>query len=321
MSYEIFRTTADHVIGATDAALQKLGGVNVQLVADFLDTPTDSARAALKMAAELGLLHENPTDTFKVSSPCSTYLITSSRESKASVLRFVLEQYPPYRTFKFRLNITTGVVGEAAGQTRAVHSITAHKDVIVATLVELGTYSKSLSSQGAGLYLASEDDTTEYLKVVHSVIQDRENAELAVRRRIGLNNSNWLNQQDVLEHLVTAYQRLIDVEQDPRSPIVHAANATESFLAQVGTHYNVNLQNANGINAKAERLSNSNHLATKHKFMLKYLGHVRNAAHHGVDNEVGVAWQVKANTSIEYVHIAQTLIGSIVEAINGTYIV
>lgn len=321
MTYNIYRTTAEHIIGATDAALQKPSGVNVQLVAEFLDTPDNSALDALKMSEQLGLLSENNAGIFNVSSPCSTYLITSSRENKAAVLRFVLEQYEPYRTFKFRLNITTGVVGEAAIQTKAVHNISAHRDVIVATLVDLGTYSKSLTSQGAGLYLSTEENSIVYLNVLHSVIQDKENAELAVRRRIGLENANWIDAQNVIAHIVTAYQRLASVEQDRYAPIVHAGNSIESFLTQVGNHYGTNLQNAHGINAKADRIASSNNLTTKHTFMFKYLGHVRNAADHGVDAAIGVAWDINPNTAIEYVHVALTLMGDIVEVINGRYIV
>lgn len=321
MPYNIFRTTADHVIGATDASLQRSDGVDVKLVADFLDTPQNSALNALKMAEQIGLLSENQGNVFNIASPCATYLITSSRDSKAAVLRFILEQYEPYRTFKYRLNITTGVVGEAAVQTRAIHNISAHRDVIVSTLVDLGTYSKSLTSQGAGLYIATEEDPIEYLRVLQLVIQERENAELTVRRRIGLERANWIDPQNVLPHLVTAYQRLVSAEHDPRAPIVHAGNAIESFLTQVANHNGTNLQNANGINAKADKIAQNNNLTKKHKFMFKYLGHVRNAADHGIDAEINVAWDINPNTAIEYVHVALTLIGDTVEAINGHYIV
>jgi len=321
MPYNIFRTTADHVIGATDAALQNSAGVNVQMVADFLDTQQDSALNALKMAEQIGLLSENNTSLFEVASPCATYLITSSRDSKAAILRFILEQYEPYKTFKFRLNVTTGVVGEAAIQTRAVYNIAAHRDVIVSTLVDLGTYSKSLTSQGAGLYIASEEEPDDFLPYLQSVIQEREDAELAVRRRIGLDRSNWVDPQNVIPHLVTSYQRLSSVEEDPRAPILHAGNAIDSFLTQIANHNGINIQNANGINAKADRIFQNNGLTKKHKFMYKYLGHVRNAADHGVDTEVNAAWDINPNTTIEYVHVSLTLIGDTVEAINGHYIV
>ena len=129
MTFEVYRTTAENIVGATDAALQKQDGVNDQLVADFLDTTLDYARDALLMATELSLLSEDPTGTFVVASPCAIYLCTASRANKAAILRYVLEQYPPYRTFKVRLKLT-GIVGEAATQTRAIHNINAHRWVV-----------------------------------------------------------------------------------------------------------------------------------------------------------------------------------------------
>ena len=76
-----------------------------------------------------------------------------------------------------------------------------------------------------------------------------------------------------------------------RAPIVHAGNAVESFLSQLAAHHGVNVQNAHGINAKVDVLAKANHLLSKHKFMVKYLGHVRNAADHGVDAEIGTQWR------------------------------
>ena len=319
MPFEVFRTTADHIIGATDAALQNQTGVDVQMVASFLDTQEDSARAALSMGEQLGLLQQVPQGRFKPLSQCALYLITSSRDSKAAILRFLLEQYGPYRTFKFRLNLTNGVVGEAAVQTRAIHAITAHRDVLVQTFVELGTYSKSLISQGAGLYLAAEGDEKDYLHVLDQAIQGREDAELTIRRRVGLENANWVDQHNVLDHLVTAYERLSMVDADPRAPIVHAANSIESMLAQVAQHHNVNIQGAHGINAIADRLSHAKHITTKHKAICNYLGHVRNAVDHGADQEIAAVWTITSQSAVEYVYVASTIVRSLVDAVNNRF--
>jgi predicted XRE-type DNA-binding protein len=47
--------------------------------------------------------------------------------------------------------------------------------------------------------------------------------------------------------------------------------------------------------------------------MVKYLGHLRNAADHGVDSEIGTQWQVSAKTAVEYVHVAQSTISAMVK--------
>lgn len=320
MSFEIYRTTAEHIIGATDAALQKKDGVDEALVAQFLGITDDYARNALCMAEQLGLLSRNEASKFVPLFPYAVYLITSVRQHKAAILRFVLEQYPPYKTFKSRLALT-GLAPEAANQARALHNIQEHRDVILWTFVDLGTYANSLVSEGAGLFRPAEGEATDYLLVIEEAVQNREIVELHVRRRMGSEAAEWIDQQEVLSHLVTAYQRAGAADEDSRAPIVHAANAVESFLSHLAAHHNLNIQNAHGINAKADRLAQADCLKTKHKFMLKYLGHVRNAADHGVDQEIGQAWEISQTTAIEYVHVAQSVISDIVAYLSGSYIV
>ena len=173
-----------------------------------------------------------------------------------------------------------------------LHNIPEHRQIIMGTFSDLGTYAQSLVSEGGGLYRPREDNPRSYLLVLDQVIQDRETAVIAVQRRLGDVAATWISPQDVLDHLVTAYQRLAQAEMDSRAPIVHAANAVESFLAQLAAVRGVNVANAPGLNAKVEALANGHHLTTKHKFILKYLGHVRNAADHGIDAEIGHQWNV-----------------------------
>lgn len=320
MPYEIYQTSAENVIAATDAALQKPEGVDATLVSAFIDTTQTYAHDALQMARELSFLKEPQTGLFMPDAKCGLYLCTSLRENKAAILRYMLEQYEPYRTFKSRLELT-GVVGEAATQTKALHSIGAHRQIISATFTDLGTYAQSLISEGGGLYRPKHDDPKTYLIILDRVIQDRETATLEVRNRLGEEAVNWIDAPNVLENLITAYQRAGDAAQDPRAPIVHAGNAVESFLSQLATHHSVNVQNAHGINAKADVLARANHLLEKHKFMIKYLGHVRNAADHGIDAAIGTQWDVSPKTAVEYVHVAQTVISVMVAQMHNRFIV
>ena len=154
MPYEIYQTSAENVIAATDATLQKPEGVNEILVSAFLDTTVPYARDALQMARELSLLKEPQPGLFMPDAKCGLYLCTAVRESKAAILRYMLEQYEPYRTFKARLELT-GIVGEAANQTKALHNIGAHRQVIGATFTDLGTYAQSLISEGGGTVSSS----------------------------------------------------------------------------------------------------------------------------------------------------------------------
>src|SRR5437762_3187191 len=219
MPYDVFQTTAENVIAATDSALQKPDGVDETLVTAVLNTTPTNARNALQMAKELSLLKESSPDVFMPDAKCGLYLCTAERESKAAVLRYILEQYEPYRTFKARLALT-GLVPEAAKQTKALYSMTAHHEVIDSTFTNLGTYARSLIAEGGGLYKPRNDDPKEYLNILEAVIQSRETATLQVSKRLGQEAVDWIDHQDVLENLITAYQRAAAAEDDPRAPIV-----------------------------------------------------------------------------------------------------
>lgn len=136
---------------------------------------------------------------------------------------------------------------------------------------------------------------------------------------IGDRAQNWIDKIETLEPLITAYQKLADSAQDSRSPILYAGNAFESFLVKLAQHYNVNLANASGINSKVDTISNSGFIKTKHKFMSKYLGHIRNACDHGLDGEIGQAWSISPKTSHEYVHITMSCIDVMVDSVFGIF--
>lgn len=318
MPYEIQTTTAEDIIGATDAALQQNDGADQNLVSDFLDIPLKNASNALTMAEQLGLIEFDQNGFAHAVYPFACYLVTSNPQQKAVILRLVLEQYYPYEVFKYRLAVT-GNANDAANQVRTILGLTAHRNDISSTFVSLGTYTNSLISEGAGRYRESGDLPEDYLSIFNEVIEDRELAETNVRNKLGNQASDWIDHQEVFLPLVTAYQSAGTVENDSRAPIVHAGNAIESFLSQVANHYGVNIVGANGINAKVDRLSQANHLTRKHSFMTKYLGHIRNAADHGADADIGQTWEITPKTSIEYVHVAQSVITGIVAAINNQY--
>jgi len=322
MAIEGFPTTAENIIGATEAALLASGPVTEDSVAQFLDVPSQSARNALRMALQLGLLSEPKASTYSPSHPLSSYLITASRPAKAAILRLALEQFPPYRTFKERLEVSVSAP-EAANQARAIHAITAHREEVLNTLVGLGTYTNSLSSQGAGGYVVAEPLTADHLAPLASAIASREAAHLHVRKRLGATAADRIDAKQVLEPLVTAFLLTARVEEDARAPILHAGNAIESFLVQLAAQVGANLKGASGINSKADVLLKGGHITKKHASMLFYLGNVRNAAEHGtdVDPDVNRTWDISLSTSLEHVNVALSTIAAMVAHQAGQFIV
>jgi len=309
MPVDIFPTTAENVIVATDAVLTKVQGCDESYVADFMDVPLINARNALGMAKELGLIELQINGNYYPLKPFSIYLVTARDNQKAAVLRLVLENYEPYQAFKFRLAVT-GLAATAAEQVKVMYSLQNHRDEIKDTLISLGTFAQSLVTEGGGLFRPAEFDTQKagFIEIASEVASDRALAETKIRMRLGNDTADWINYQEVFSPLTTAFQELRSG--NPRTPIVFAGNAIESFLVQLSTHYTVNLAGATGINSKVERFS-STQIRTKHKNMFKYLGHIRNATDHGIDTEIGTSWAVSQETAIEYVNVSLSIVKAV----------
>lgn len=319
----VYPTTAEEIVNATDAIVQKPTGVDAQTIADFLDINVPYAENAAKMAVELGLVQIAPTtNLYRPLSPFANYLVTSNAKSKAAVLRMMLEQFEPYKFFKNRLLITGYATDAAATQTKATLSLSADRTEISTTFISLGTYTNSLQHNGAGRYAPVESEGHEFLEIVGEVVHERQVAETKIRGRLGEDIYSWIDTNDVFNPLVDAYQRAAVANVDPRPPIVHAGNAVESFLVQVANHYGFSVAGRNGINAKIDEIVTAQHkLTKKHLNMVKYLGHIRNAADHGTDAEIGSMWSVSTETAVEYVHVSLSAIRSIYDCMQGNYII
>ncbi len=57
-----------------------------------------------------------------------------------------------------------------------------------------------------------------------------------------------------------------------------------------------------------QNIVNAGHYPNKLLNVSKYVGHVRNAADHGADPEIGAPWEISAQTGRNYVFVAAMLI-------------
>lgn len=320
MSTAVYPTTALHVVGAVDCAVLVREGASKTLLAAFLDVVEPQAENALLMAEALGFLQKTSGPHFRPKGLLPQLLVTCGPKRRPVAFRLALEQFEPFVLFTQRL-FQLESAQDAAKSVKAVYSLLAHREEIASTLTDLGTYSNSLRVEGGGLLLPRGKEDDDYLSVTAEVLDDRQTALLFVSRRLGNQAANWIDRANVLDHLAMAYQRAALVRDDARAPVVHAANAVESFLEQVARNFGASLSGATGINGKADKLyqATPRRITTKHLNLLKYLGHTRNAADHGVDSETGQTWDISEGTALEYIHVAMTTVSSIVGLMNGSY--
>jgi len=121
--------------------------------------------------------------------------------------------------------------------------------------------------------------------------------------------------QEVIEPLANALIKA--AEPDARGAVVRAGNGVESFLVGAAVGPGINLTAATGINSKLVRFSNAGALPTKILSVGHYLGHLRNAADHGVDPDVGAAWVIRDATGVEFVFVACSFIAVAVRRLAG----
>ncbi|WZL80232.1 hypothetical protein QBE53_10490 [Vallitaleaceae bacterium 9-2] len=315
MSYVIVPTTAENIVTAAEAVNLFKNGCTNQELADFLDIPLASISNSLEMSVQLGLLKMNSGDNkYYCDSMLTKHLATNDEKLKSSVIRILLEEFEPFKFFTMRLEVT-GFVHIAAEQVKAFYSLATHRDEVRDTLTSLGTYARILVSEGAGLYKVNSSNEQHIpLLVVGESVLSRTEAEVEIRNRLGDRVCNSVSNTDVIEPLITSYLKIVTISNDPRGAILHAGNAFESFLNKFGDDNSVNMSGANGINAKIDRLSSSNKILHKHKFMSKYLGHIRNACNHGPDSDIGQAWSITSDTSVEYFFVVLSCIRDILNA-------
>ncbi|MGE3910946.1 MAG: hypothetical protein AB7K36_16430 [Chloroflexota bacterium] len=313
MVRRFFSATAEQVMVATECVHIHLQPSAVEFVADFTDLPKDQAEAALHLSVDLGFL-EFSGSAFVGKSPLCRFLSSPDQSKKAAVLRIALESYEPFRFFRERL-VATENAGEAAQQTKITLDLDAHRENVKDTLLSLGTYSSALVTEGAGRYRPFEESIENVLDSAARACAELSSAQIRIREQIGSEAAAMVSADEVLVPLASSMVKL--AENDSRGAVVVAGNAIESFLDMVGNRQSVVLANSTGINSKLDALNRNGALPKKLVHVGKYLGHIRNAADHGIDADVGASWSIRPQTGIEFVYVACSFVRSVCERLEG----
>lgn len=303
------KSTAELVVQVV-AAVQAGSSADSALVQAFCDLSPAQADDALALACDLGLLKQHG-GTFKPATQLSRFLNTPDEARKAALLRIVLESFEPFVVFRQRL-VATGSADQAAREVKALLELSAHREEVKDTLLSLGTYTGAIVGLGGGQYDMGTTDAADPIHAVAETVNDLATAEQLVRSRVG-QRSDKLDRPDVVLPLAEA---LIKARaHDARGAVTDAARAVESFLAALAGRMGVSLVGASGINQKLDKFRTGNHLPKKTVETGKYLGHIRNAADHGVDvdPDVGAVWTIQRDTGQLYVLVACAFIGVCLE--------
>ena len=312
------QTTAEHVLGVTEAVNAYKRPVEATDVAAFLDITPGQAEAALGLAVDLGLLESGPQNDYITSGPLGRLITGSEVSARAAVLRIVLEPFTPFVTFRDRWLATADPV-KAAIQTRQIHALNPHRDEIKETFLSLATYAGIFVTQSGGQYvLANEASENPLLALAHACA-DQAAAVQRIRTLLGPAAASHVSNDEVIELLATALRRAAMAD-GANEAVTLAGNAVESYLFAEATSRGLSAATAHGINAKLNLFFNHSPRMLPEKIVRvgNYLGHLRNAADHGIEAEINRAWTIRSNTGLEYVYVSCSFISSSFDHLSGS---
>jgi len=299
------QATAEQVISVSEAAVALRSEANVGNIGKYTDLPQGHTEKALALSVDLGLLSENGGTYTPLSSLCKL-LRTPHDKERAAVLRITLESYEPFYIFREELEATRDPT-QAANRTKTRLDLDCHREEIKDTLLNLATYSGALIANHGGAYERDLKSMSNLLVELAAGSSEEGASIHTVREELGQEAAGLVDHGNVIVPLATALRHASGGGAG-REAVLHAGNAVDSFLDWFAQDVGGNLQGATGINGKLDKLQQQGHLPKKLQFVGKYVGHVRNAADHGVDADIGAAWDITDATGRNFVFVAAQFI-------------
>ena len=308
------QATAEQVVTVSEAIIA-LGRGDAAMIAAFTDLPQPTVEGALNLAADLELLTEN-TGQFASASPLCKLLRTPQDGEKAAILRVMIESYEPFLVFREELEATNDVTASAQ-RTKAKLDLDCHREQVKETLLSLATYSGALIAGHGNSYERDVKGISALLDEIAAGSREVAGATHTVRAELGPDAAGQVSHDEVILPLAAGLRHA--AAGAGREAILQAGIAIENFLTSIAAHHGTNVAGAHGINAKMDRLVQDGHYPGKLHNICKYLGHVRNAADHGNDVDIGAPWNILGPTGRNYIFVAAVFIRSMVAHLAGSH--
>ena len=205
MQYEIVLTTAEDIVGVVDAALAGKDICDIQYISEFADISEQQAQNAIKMAVDMELLYFDSASQSYKSDSLLSHLLVSARNylQKATIMRFILEQYKPFKSFKDRY-IFTQSIDLACKQLKVLYGMTTTYRDIKNTITNIATYAKAMISDGANQFVLNDDQVT-YLEILDVVLKSKANDDNALKTLLGEIVYNYIDADKVYKNGLLQY--------------------------------------------------------------------------------------------------------------------
>ena len=298
------------VTGTSGPGLALKAEANNATISLYTDLPAGLTDKALALSVDLGLLAENG-GVFSPASTLCKLLRTPHESERAAVLRVTIESFTPFQVFREELEATADA-SAAATRTKARLDIDCHREEIKDTLVSLATFIGALTVSHGNSYERDNKSIGNLLAELAAGSGEEAAAVYRIREEIGPSAAAVCDHDEVISPLA-AGARHASGGGAGREAVVNAGNAIESFLNWYGNQRGHSVAGSHGLNAKIESLRQAGHIPPKLVNASKYLGHIRNAADHGVDADIGAPWNISEATGRNYIFVAAQFIRSVVD--------
>ncbi|MEM9965678.1 MAG: hypothetical protein AAGC58_10070 [Asticcacaulis sp.] len=306
MPRPFFQATAEQVISASEAVVALNGESAINAVSEFADLPIALTEKALNLSSDLGLTKfDAVSGKYSIGNPLCKLLRTPQDKEKAAVLRVMIESFEPFLVFREELE-ATGDTAAAAARTKTRLDLDSHREEIKDTLLSLATFSGALIAGHGSAYTRDLLGVSALLDELALGSRDIAEAIHTVRQELGEEAANLISHDQVINPLSASLRYAAGG--NGREAVLHAGNAVDSFLDWFAQDCSANLTGATGVNGKLDKLQQQGKIPKKLLNIGKYLGHVRNAADHGNDADVGAPWQITGATGRNYIFVVTTFV-------------
>ena len=313
-------TTAELLLRAAEATHILGPEVSTEDVAKFLGGATDRAEHALRAATELGFATQGSDNDHWTGTRLARIAAQLRPEPKTILLRYQLEQFPPYAAFRNRIIAGEGAA-EAARQSCVQHGLSVDALDAEGTLINLGTYSGDLLRDGGQLVVVVDAGLEKMILEIQALVMEARQAVNAhIVQQLGVDAASFAT-GEALDYLVDSYTRVLD-GQPYADAMFLLGKGLESWLKQLVTlDPPLTLPaGTNTMGAVARFLKENNRLNSKHHSILSGIIAIRNASDHSADPEIGGAtWTVTRETALAVSHLTWSTMRSFFAVRNGNH--
>jgi hypothetical protein len=283
----------------------------VQGIRELLGVADSAARDLLENAVLLEMVDSSgrPRELASLMSEAS---VIERRE----LVRFYLERFDPYKTWKQRVRQGFDPL-EAARYTKAIYGIDESAADVRDWFMGVGAYCGSVREDGVNV-VPTEAGRPELGSLISGILNRGEAITAVLSSYLEVRTWEKLP-EPVREHLSNALAKLIN--NDPPDEVVREAGlALDLFMSDLGENLTGGYTGLT-MGQVAQKLKTDGLLVTKHGGLTAYAVQVRNAAEHpDTDADLGGdRWTITGKSAMSYVRVVLDTIRSSSAKIDGRF--